>query len=411
MRIVLPAIAHPAHLCGVPRHAVNVVRSLLTLTEVSELHFVLGEWQQDSFNAALPSGDKRLHLHVAPVRRSIIGRNLWYYRKLPALVEALRPDLVHLTYPVPVRARSFACPAVVSLHDLYPYELPSNFGFPKGLFNRAVLQQCVRAVDAIACVSESTRCQLARYAPDACFQKSSVIPNRVESAPASTEGSALPGMKGEPFMLLVAQHRRNKNILLALRVFARMLAEASISPRSMLVIIGIKGPETEAICKYIALAGLSERVLLREGVSDPELQWCYRHCTLLLAPSLIEGFGLPVAEALLNRCRVVCSDIPPFRELGGSLNGDRCRYVPLEGDAEQGFAAAIAEVLRTPRTADTQPAAFESGAARLSAAVVGQAYLHLYRRLLERHAQPATDRTAPRGSSFPAKPLLKEGKG
>ena len=409
MRIVLPAVAHPAHLCGVARHSVNVVRSLLTVPEISELHFVLGEWQQSSFKAALPSGDKRLHLHVVPVRRSIFGRNLWYYRRLPVLVEALRPDLVHLTYPVPTPA--FVCPAVASLHDLYPYELPSNFGFPKGLFNRAVLQQCIRAVDAISCVSESTRSQLARYASDVCFQKSSVIPNCVEPVPVSTEGSALPGMKGEPFMLLVAQHRRNKNILFALRVFARMLAEASISPRSMLVIIGIEGPETEAIRKYIALSGLSRRVLLREGVSDPELQWCYRHCTLLLAPSLIEGFGLPVAEALLNHCRVVCSDIAPFRELGGNLSGDRCRYVSLEGDAERGFATAIVELLHTPRIADTQPAAFESGATRLSAAVVGQAYFRLYGRLLERHSQAATDFTAPRSSSFPAKPLLKEGKG
>ncbi len=410
MRIVLPAVAHPAHLCGVARHSVNVVRSLLTLPEITELHLVLGVWQQKSFSAMLPTGDERLRLHIAPVHRSTFGRNLWYYRKLPALVKALRPDLVHLTYPVPVRARDFACPAVVSLHDMYPYELPSNFGFPKGIFNRASLQICLRAVDAIACVSQTTHRQLARYASAACLRKSSVIPNCLEPVAPSSAPPNLPGWKGEPFLLLVAQHRRNKNILLALRVFARVLAEGSIDPRSRLVIIGIEGPETAAIRRYIFLAGISERVLLLEGVSDPDLQWCYRHCTLLLAPSLLEGFGLPVAEALLNGCPVVCSDIPPFRELGSQLGKDRCRYVSLEGEAELGFAAAIAEAQLAPSSANAQPSASETGLARLSAPVVGQAYLQMYRGLLNRHVRSAVASAGRYGSSFPAKTLQKEGR-
>ena len=64
-----------------------------------------------------------------------------------------------------------------------------------------------------------------------------------------------------------------------------------------------------------------------------ELQWCYRKCELLLAPSSIEGFGLPVAEALLAGCRIVCSDILAFRE----LEGKNCHYVPLDVDGGRGI--------------------------------------------------------------------------
>ena len=60
-------------------------------------------------------------------------------------------------------------------------------------------------------------------------------------------------------------------------------------------------------------------VMLVSGISDAEMQWCYRNCDLLLAPSTIEGFGLPVAEALLAGCRIVCSDIPPFVKWAGSI--------------------------------------------------------------------------------------------
>ena len=64
------------------------------------------------------------------------GRNLWYYNQLPAIVRRLKETVVHFAYPAPVNRHALGCPAVVTLHDLYPYDIPSNFGFPKVLFNR-----------------------------------------------------------------------------------------------------------------------------------------------------------------------------------------------------------------------------------------------------------------------------------
>lgn len=367
LNIVIALVASSTELSGVSRHAANMARSLLTRPEISTVHVVLAKWQYQSFSEVLTQEDARLHIHKIRIGPSTVSRNLWYYFKFPELAAKLGADVVHLAYPVPLQRRAYACPVVVSLHDLYPYDIPANFGYPKVLFNRLILQQCLKAVDAIACVSDSTLRQLDMRSPKTALEKAVTIHNCVEPGPPMTAISPLPDWDNEPLVLCVAQHRRNKNILLALRVFYRLLLEGEISQVTRLVIVGIQGPETESIKRFIHVAGLTRNVLLVQGISDAELQWCYRHCELLLAPSIVEGFGLPVAEAILNDCRVVCSDISAFREVGGNY----CHYVQLQPFAEEAFVRAIrfARKNRKPDPPVTN---------RFSAENIAKSYLQLY---------------------------------
>jgi glycosyltransferase involved in cell wall biosynthesis len=345
MRVLVAAASFSPELSGVQRHAFNLTRCLLTLPSVSEVHLVVAPWQQELvLNAGFEAG-ARLQIHVAEMKSNSLSRNFWYYRQLPALAAKVGADVVHLAYPVPIDAAAFSCPTVLTLHDLYPYEIPSNFGFPKVLVNRIILQQCLRSVDSVVCVSDITYLLLGEYAPLNVLQKAIRIYNCVEAVPQCSSQSAIPGWRGEPFLLCVAQHRRNKNILFLLSVFQRLIRQRKINPSMKLVIIGITGPETARILRMIKHTGLTQNVLLMHGLSEPDLQWCYRNCEVLLAPSKTEGFGLPVVEALLAGCRVVCSNIPAFRELGGNA----CRYVALDGAARDAFAEAIVATLKEPR--------------------------------------------------------------
>jgi glycosyltransferase involved in cell wall biosynthesis len=265
---------------------------------------------------------------------------------------------------------------VVSLHDLYPFDIPQNFGRLKGMINRELMHQCLRSVDAIACVSESTRTRLKQRFGAQLSRKAVTILNAVEPVPA-TAVRRPPQLGGnEPFLLCVAQHRQNKNIPLALRVFERLLRRRVLRENARLLVVGIPGPDTRLIEMLIRQAGLDHNVSLITGISDAELQWCYRNCELLLAPSSIEGFGLPVAEALLAGCPVVCSDIPAFREIGAG----RCRYVAFGENAVDRYQQAVRERLAEPRGV---PVMLQ----RLSPAAIAREYLALYRRLLAPSAQ------------------------
>jgi len=371
MKILIAAASFAANMSGLQRHALNVARCLLLEPEISSLHFVIAPWQLGMVESASPPQDARMMVHVADMDRGSVSRNLWYYRKLPKLAADLQADVVHLSYPMPVNAGAFHCPTLVTLHDLYPYQIPMNFGFPKFMFNRVVLQQCLRSVDSIACVSQSTLHSLKKYVPIPVWKKAVRVYNCVEAQPVLNPHPPIAGWQNDQFLLCVAQHRRNKNLPLLIRAFHRMLRMGQIAKEMKLVVVGITGPETDNIHRLVSALRLDASVRFLEGVSESELQWCYRQCQAVVSPSAIEGFGLPIAEALLAGCRVVCSDIPAYQEVGD----EQCRFVSLERNAEETLAEAIVATLKEPKGAPRSLKQF-------SAPVLGPQYVSLYRKLM-----------------------------
>jgi glycosyltransferase involved in cell wall biosynthesis len=371
MKILVAAASYASNISGIQRHACNVVRCLLQRPEVSFVHLAIAPWQNRLVQSAGVEPNARLATHIAEMTPSSLSRNLWHYRRLPELATQLNVDLVHLTYPVPVNTDAFPCPTVVTLHDMYPYEIPMNFGFPKFIFNRLVLRQCLRHVDAIACVSDTTRLRLKEYSSAAVERRSVRIYNCVEAQPVCASQSPLPNWNDEPFLLCVAQHRRNKNLPLLLRAFDRLQRSGQVASNMKLVILGITAQDTSNIYKLVSTLKLHDSICFLEGLSEPELQWCYAHCEALVAPSLTEGFGLPVAEGLLAGCRIVCSDIPAHREIAEG----RCQFVALGQGAEIRFADAIIEALKDPKG---EPAALP----RFSASILAKQYVSLYRELI-----------------------------
>jgi glycosyltransferase involved in cell wall biosynthesis len=384
MKLLIAAVSGNTQLSGVTRHAANLARALLLHSDLEAIHLITGPWERSILRDAIALEDARLHIHSVFLDNTSVSRNLWYAFDLPSIARQLQVDLVHLGYPAPLRRPCLHCPAIVTVHDLYPWDFPANWGYPKVLFNRFILRHCLEAADAIACVSDSTFARL-RQPPFSPFARKAVrIYNCVEPVRVRIGRSPLPQARDACFFLCVAQHRRNKNILLALSTFSRLLRENAIAPSTLLVVVGMPGPETPRLHRFIETSGLTSNVLLLSGISEAELQWCYRNCDALLAPSCLEGFGLPIVEALLAGCRVVCSDIPSFRELGG----DHCTYFPLGLREEVAFAAAVRTALSRPRSS---PVAFP----RLSTEVIAAEAMTLYASVAARARSPLNPLPSP----------------
>ena len=382
MKVLVSAISFSSKISGIQRHAFNLVRCLLAHPDVSAVHLVIAPWQQKMARDAGLSHDRRLEIQVAQLKPGSVSRNLWHYRAFPELANHIQPDLIHLAYPVPIDTPALRCAVVLTLHDLYPYEIPANFRFPHVIFNRLTLRQSLRNADAIACVSDATLLRLKRFAPEHVWRNAVRIYNCVEPAATGAAKSPPSELCGKPFLLCVAQHRRNKNIPLLIRVFSSLLSRGAIHAATNLVIVGITGPETASIHEMVAQRSLSRHVFFRDGLSDSELQWCYEGCEALAVPSATEGFGLPVAEGLLAGCRVVCSDIPALREVGG----DRCQYFALGRDEEEALATSITASLKQPK-----PPAI--ALPHLSVDVLTHEYVNLYRQVLEKRLARAASQS------------------
>ncbi len=341
MHILIPALHRPSKPTGVCRHAVNLAQCLADTEQVSRATLVVGEWQREYFERSFKLESPKIQLVTVDIKNSALARNQWFMFGLPRLAKQLKPDVIHMSFPFPFIRQWFEVPAIATIHDLYPYECPENFGYPQVWFNQLFLRQCIRSSDGLTCVSKCTLEALHTHFPQV-KNKATVVYNVVEF---SGNESIVPQQLGEhfsnPFLISVAQHRKNKNLDLLIRAFGALLRADRLRPHTQLVLVGSTGPETPHLTQLVKDLDLKDNVIFLSGLEDEELRWLYEQADLFAIPSSTEGFCLPLVEALTLSCPAVCSDIPIFREVGSS----QCRYFELNQQACDNLTEAISSEL------------------------------------------------------------------
>ena len=199
---------------------------------------------------------------------SVVRDALWYPVGLPR--RARRLDLLHCTtFRGPVKAR---VPTVVTVHDLALLRYPGAFPPWHRLYGSAGLRSVLRAADAVVAVSEFTKREVVSLAGVAA-DRVRVVPNGVDDV-FTPEGPSADGT----YVLAVATLEPRKN--LARAVEAARLAGAELR------VVGAHGWGGVNVPGWVG------------EVPDTELAALYRGARSLLYPSIYEGFGLPVLEAM-----------------------------------------------------------------------------------------------------------------
>ena len=180
---------------------------------------------------------------------------------------------------------------------------------------------------------------------------------------------SMPGLNGRPFLLHVGSCIPRKRIDVLLGVFAELHRRL---PEIMLVQVG--GCWTADQQRRIDRFRLQAAVIQRQGIHRRELAALYRRSSVVLLPSEAEGFGLPLIEALACGTRVVVSDIPVLREVGGSA----VSYCPV-GQIQQ-WADVVYQLIADPTVGPDRESRLAQ-ASRFSWARHAHEILSAYRRL------------------------------
>ena len=220
---------------------------------------------------------------------------LWYPVLLPRSARRAGLDLVHCTiFRGPLRSR---VPTLITVHDLAVLRYPEHFPAWTRLYGRTALRSTVRAARRVAAVSEFTRREVVLLC-DVPPERVDVVPNAVD--PAFTEDG--PEAEGE-YALAVGTLEPRKNL--------RRAVEAARLAGIELRVVGERG------WGGVEVEGAGVRWLGR--VPDQELAALYRGAQCLVYPSLYEGFGIPVVEAMACGAPVVTSRDSAMAEVAGDV--------------------------------------------------------------------------------------------
>ncbi|GAB4171429.1 MAG: glycosyltransferase family 1 protein [Roseiflexaceae bacterium] len=262
----------------------------------------------------------------------------WEQFLAPALLRLVGADLYHGVLNVMPLASPV--PSVVTIHDLSPFLFPQTFRRVNRVYTRWAIRVACRNAAHLIAVSEFTKQEIIRWM-HVPAERITVTHNGVQERffprPAA-ELAAFRKAKQLPdrFILFVGTLEPRKNLPTLLEAYARIAADADLP----LIIAGGKGWLYDPIFAKVEALGLSDRVIFPGFLDDDELPLWYQAATVFVLPSLYEGFGIPLLEAMACGTPVVASNRSSLPEVIGDagVSAD-----PTDPDV---LGAALLQVLR-----------------------------------------------------------------
>lgn len=197
-------------------------------------------------------------------------------------------------------------PFVFTIHDLSHIRCPENAKPQVRLYYATVMKRACHHAAAILTVSEFTREQIIRW--------SQVHPDKVVNVGCGVDPTYSPAGNSYglafPYLLSVSNRRPHKNEERIVEAFAK----AHVDPQLHLVFTGAKIP---ALSRSIERQGVGSRVEFLGMIPEERLPALYRGALALILPSLYEGFGLPILEAMSCGTPVVTSNVTAMPEIAG----------------------------------------------------------------------------------------------
>ena len=238
-------------------------------------------------------------------------------------------------YNVPILYRG---PLVVTIHDIAPLALPETLGNPvKRAYARLLTERATRHATAILSVSDFTARELETTLGVDPSKITVTYQGLEEAWPSTAQPHCEPD--GAPYLLYVGNVKPNKNLGRLLEAFAKIQHQI---PHRLVLAGRMRGFGTSDDAVLQRAASLGDRVRFTDEIPDSELIALYAGATALVMPSLYEGFGLPLLEAMHFGCPVLASNAASLPEVAADAG---LYFDPRDPDS---IADCLCRVLDAP---------------------------------------------------------------
>ena len=286
------------------------------------------------------------HLDGQPsFERHVLARESSLWRLSVGFAQAShtdRLDLLHITYNAPLMAR---CPLVVAVHDISYVHFPEFFSRRDLRLLNTLVPYSVRVARQVLTLSESAATDIATVYK-VPREKITVVPLAARSLFRNiADPLRVKELRGQhgldgPYILAVGNLQPRKNLTRLVEALARL-------PKSLrdlkLVLVGKAQWQQSAIYERVRELGLEDRVVFTGYVPDEDLAVLYHGSVALVYPSLYEGFGLPILEAMACGTPVICSNTSSMPEVAGDA------AIMMDPTDVGAMAEAITQVAGDPR--------------------------------------------------------------
>jgi glycosyltransferase involved in cell wall biosynthesis len=335
--------------------------------------------------APIASLPRHVRLVQLPVRKPQLTYLAWHTIRRPAIERWLGPqDVVHATSPNVVPARH-AARLVLTVHDLVWWRFPQGLTAWGRFFHRTGLEIGAREASAIAADSEATRADvLERMGP-------AIDPSKVHCIHLGTEfrvesdlsrvaaAKRAFGITGD-YVLAIGTLEPRKNHKRLLEAFGALPSQ--IRDRTQLVVVGAPGWGLERDSLVAR-----DRVVWTGYISDPDMRALLSGATAFAYPSLFEGFGLPILEAMACNVPVVTSNTSSMPEVAGDA------ALLVDSESVSAITEALVRVLSDSELRLRLASRGRAQLARFSLRTMAEQYRVLYERAAAGgsacHAMPA----------------------
>lgn len=366
----------PGDVGGSEDYALSLVRAVARSPEVDLVVFC-----QPGLRQAYPDLDQLATVVEGPGQGQQLRclRLFWENSWLPWRARRLGLDVVHHlggTLPlVGTGAAGRSARTVLTVYDLQPLVHPERFRRAKRLWLRAVLPRSARQARVVLTLSEHVRQQVLRHLGTPAHRVL-VAPPGVAEARETSSGAAAAvreryGLAG-PLLLYPAISYPHKNHDVLVRSLPAVLAR---HPDATLVLTGRPGPCDDQVDEVAAELGVTHAVRRLGRIPRADLDALFEAAAALVFPSIHEGFGLPLLEAMARGRPILAADASAIPEIVGT-NG--LLLPPADAEA---WSDAIVELLGNPADAAALADAAERGAKRFTWDETTPALVALYQRL------------------------------